>query len=141
MRVQYQNGFDTFATSVDEEVICCCCIFDLSPGSGNRVGRCALRQGGFSGEQTAGGWPPGRQDNEICLQKVSGAPASLGKAQALDRRRTGIHPPLSAPPHFTLQRSAHMLGGHVCKFMMGLEIEWKAFFSPGGKYLTELDGF
>lgn len=89
MRVQYQNAFDIFATSVD-------CT---STGTG--------------------------QD----------------KAQGLGRRRTGIHPLLSAAPHFTLQGSAHMLGGRVHKFMVELEMECKSFFSPGGKYLTELDGF
>lgn len=68
-------------------------------------------------------------------------PASLGKAQGLGRRRTGIHPLLSAPPHFTLQRSAHTLGGRVWEPMMRLEIEHKTFFTPGGKYFTELDGF
>lgn len=34
-----------------------------------------------------------------------------------------------------------MLGGPVCKFVMGLEMEYKAFLSPGEKYLTKLDGF
>lgn len=29
----------------------------------------------------------------------------------------------------------------MCKFVMGLEMDCKAFHSPGENYLTELDGF
>lgn len=134
-RVQYQNDFDIFASSVVCRSYLLSLHFQFVSWLWEQIWQVWFQRRGHLcftlGRWLAAGmtkwWDLLIEDVRRSCPITSFSEESRGTG----RRRTGIHPLLSAPPHFTFQGSTHVLGGPTCRFMTVLEIEKKAFLSRG----------